>query len=351
MAWGQCPLPEIPVPKSLRDELRKKTGRVPGWASRIASSPWLARALCVGKPIAHAPLELCDLAMLVVSQDNSCRYCYGFQRAYLQLLGYTEPYIQKLERDLQVADLPRKDKLALEFVRKISRANPRPTPDEFQELVQAGHSPQIIAELAFMAAITCFHNRVCTMLAFSPEESFEAMVHKPLFGLIRPLMAWFMRPKQRRPAAPLDKNDGPCAPVIAALYGSPSAAVLRSTIDEAFQSPVLPRRSKALMVAVIGKALGCSYCENEARRLLDLDGVTAADVDEVLANLASPKLDKREAALVPFARETARYQTAALQKRIHDLSRELSPEELVEAVGIASLANMVGRLSILLERC
>jgi alkylhydroperoxidase family enzyme len=91
--------------------------------------------------------------------------------------------------------------------------------------------------------------------------------------------------------------------------------------------------------------------EGEAREALAAEGFGSADVEEILANLGSPKLDARERLLMPFARETVRYRTGAIQERTRALGETLSAEEVVEAVGITALANSVGRLSILLETC
>jgi alkylhydroperoxidase family enzyme len=146
-------------------------------------------------------------------------------------------------------------------------------------------------------------------------------------------------------------NDGPCAAVVAALAGSPVARVLREVIDDALASPVLPRRTKLLMLAVIGRALGCRHSEVEAAEGLRAAGFTSDDVSEVLANLGSPKLDGREALLVPFARETVRYRNAAIQRHTRELWERLGTQEVLEAIGIAALANGVCRLSVLLEAC
>ncbi len=69
----------------------------------------------------------------------------------------------------------------------------------------------------------------------------------------------------------------------------------------------------------------------------------------MLANLASPRLDERESRLVPFARETVRYQPAVIQERIRDVARGRDPDEMVEMVATVALANAVGRLSVILE--
>jgi len=348
--WAECLVPPTPVSPALAREVRRHFGAVPGWLPRLAPSPWITRALCefVGKPVAYVPPALYDLISLVVSQDNSCRYCYGVQRAVMKILGYRLEYIDRLVRDFHAVELSRAERTALEFARKLSRANPPPGRAELEELVGAGFSRPAAAEIAVGASASTFANRVATLLAL-PPESLESFVERPLFRLVRPLIARRMRARPRAPEPPPQPNDGPCAPVVAALGDSPAAGAFRRVIDGAWASDVLPRRTKSLMLAVIGKALGSAYAEGEARRLLEPEGFAPPEVDEVLTNLGSSRLDRREARLVPFARETVRYQPAAIQRRVHELAMEVTADELLEAVGIAALANAVCRLSVVLD--
>jgi alkylhydroperoxidase family enzyme len=351
MEWGDCIVQPTAAPPALREETRQAFGTVPGWLPRLAPSPWLVRALCrlMSNPVAHAPPRLCDLIVLVVTQDNSCRYCYGIQHAFLRVLGYSREYLARLERDFHLAGLSPAESAALGFARKLSRSNPRPTPSDHAELVRAGLGRATIAEVAFVAAAATFANRVATLLALPPDTALESIVERPLFWLLRPLLAWRLRSRPRRTPSLPQSSDGPCAAVVAALEGSPSATALRRTIDEAWASEVLPHRTKTLMLAVIGRALGCSRSEHEARSLLEAEGVGARMLDDVLTNLASPMLDAREVRLIPFARETTHYQVPAIQRRMRDLSQGLSPVEVLETVGIIALANAVCRLSVLLD--
>jgi uncharacterized peroxidase-related enzyme len=353
MEWGECWLAPQPMPRELAAELKRLTGGfLPAWATHTAAVPWVSRAcaLVTQKQTAHMPLPLVDLISLVVSQDNSCRYCYGATRTILRILGYSEEQVDRIERDIHLSDLSRPEQVALDFARKVSHANPRPTAQDRAALVTAGFPAPAVAEIAFTAAFVGFPNRIATLFALQPE-TFEKLPDRRITWLIRPFIARGMR-GHRVPAPALpEPNIGPCRQIVAALDGSPMAQVLRTVVDDAFASPVLPRRTKLLMLAVVGRALGCPLCEPEARAGLGAEGFSDADVDEVLANLGSTKLDRRDALLVPFARETVRYQTGAIQRRTRELARELSVEELVEAAGIASLANAVGRLSIMLETC
>jgi alkylhydroperoxidase family enzyme len=175
------------------------------------------------------------------------------------------------------------------------------------------------------------------------------MTSASYFRFIRPFLARGLSKRPPRPLPPPQPNDGPYARVVAALGDSPSAHLLRATIDEAFASPILPTRTKALVLAVVARALDCPYGEREARALLGREEFAAADVDEVLRTLSSPRLDAREARLVPFARETVRYQTGVIQTRMREVSRDLSPAEMTELIGTISLANAVCRLSVLLD--
>jgi alkylhydroperoxidase family enzyme len=351
MEWGECVLPLAPPPAALAAELRRKIGAVPGWVGRIGRSPWISRfaSELLGYPFAYVAPELCDLIAIVVSQDNSCRYCYGVQRAVLKIHGYRDDYIDRLLRDFRLADLPPAERAALDLARRISRADPRPGRAEFAP-VTAGLGREAATEVAAMAVAGIFMNRVSTLVAL-PAESLEKVVEKPYFRLLRPLLAWRMRPRRRPPDPPPEPNDGPCAPLIAALGRSPVAGVLRRAIDGAWTSPVLPRRTKGLVAAVVARALRCAQGEAEARALLAGEGFRPEQVDDLLATLSSPRLDAREARLVPFARETVRYQPGAIQRRMREVTAGFSADEILETAGFAALANAVCRLSVVLDAC
>jgi len=352
LAWGECIVQPTSVPPAIKAEVKKAIGVVPGWVDRMAANPWLVRAFSRfgQKRVAHVPPALTDLITLVVSQDNSCRYCFGVQHALLRVLGYDQGYIDRLERDFHVADLTPAQRAALDFARKISRANPRVGPREFAELAKHGFTPPAIAEIAALAAMSVFHNRVATVLAL-PPEALETMVDQRLFKMLRPLIAWRMRRQPVPPEPAPRSSDRPCAAVVAALDGSPAAGAFRDVIDDAWASNALPRRTKALMLAVVARALGCPATEREARDLAVREGVGSETIDEVLATLGSRELDAREAALVPFARDTVRAQPEALQRRLREVTNGAGAETILEVAGTVALANAVCRLTVLLDLC
>jgi uncharacterized peroxidase-related enzyme len=350
--WSQCLVPPTDAPGPLAADVRRSVGAVPAFLPRLANAPWTARAFAriIAAPFAHlSPTFQTRLAM-VVSQDNSCRYCYGTQRAVLRIFGHTQQQIDRIVRDAAASDASPAERAALDFARRLSRASPRPGRAELDAVVAAGMAPAAVAEVAAMTAFASFMNRVATLLAL-PTEPIEALVEQRFFRLIRPLVAWRMRKPAARPAAAPPPAGGPCSRVVAALGVSPSAHALRDILDDAWASPILPPRTKMLVLAVVARALGCAHGEDEARHALAGEGLSGADVDEVLSTLSSPRLDAREACLVPFARETIRYQPAVIQQRTREACRGLGPAETVEAVGIIALANAVCRLSVVLGTC
>jgi uncharacterized peroxidase-related enzyme len=332
-------------------EVRRAIGVVPGWLPRLAPCPWMVQAITglIQRPFAYAPGVLCDLVALVVSQDNSCRYCYGAQRAVMRIHGYPDRQIDRILRDFHVAELPPAERAALEFARRITRANPRPGRAELDAVVRAGMRREAVLEVAAVAASANFSNRWATFLAL-PQESIERLVASPLFRVIRPLVAWRMRRRPARPIAPPVPNDGPAAAVVAALGSSPTAHLLRAVVDGAWASEILPRRTKTLILGVVGRALGCAQTEAEARTLLAGE-FTPADLDEIFTTLRSPRLDAREARLVPFARETVRYQPEIISGRLREVVAGFTPAETVEAVGVLAVTNAMARLTVVLEAC
>jgi alkylhydroperoxidase family enzyme len=164
--------------------------------------------------------------------------------------------------------------------------------------------------------------------------------------LLRPLFASILAShRSRGRAAPLERAPSyPYGRLVQAFAGSPIAPVLARTLEDMWVSPVLTRRCKVLMFAVIERGLGCSACESEAARTGGEAGLTERALAEVLIHLDAPDLDPVERLLVPFARETIWYEPAPLQRRARALRDGLSSPQFLEAVGVASLANGLCRI-------
>jgi alkylhydroperoxidase family enzyme len=346
----EAPILEPTRDRELEGYVRSAVGSVPPLVTYFYTCPWIVRSMVAfdgaQHSLIHVDADLARLVELVVSQDNACRYCYAATRAMLKIFGFPEARIRKVEHDLQSAELSPADTLALEFVRRVSRARPLPSTTDTQRLRDAGYSDGAVRELAFLAAINVFFNRLATLPAVS-TESVERMERSWTLAVLGPFISRFLTFKWRKARRPsVAQHTGPYAYLVDGFSGLPSGAALSAALSEAWDSPVLPRRTKAFAFAVVARGLGCPLSEREAARLLMAEGIAAAETDATLAHLASPVLDPVEAAIVPFARETIWYRPVQIQRRARALRAQLTREQFLELVGITALANAVCRMSL-----
>ena len=115
--------------------------------------------------MSELPARLFNIGMLVTSQENSCRYCYGANRAFMKVLGYSESFISRIERDLHVAELDDGERAYIAFCRNLARSRPRPATADRDALMQLGYARLAVHEMAFLVAMGCFYNRIGILIA------------------------------------------------------------------------------------------------------------------------------------------------------------------------------------------
>jgi hypothetical protein len=149
--------------------------------------------------------------------------------------------------------------------------------------------------------------------------------------LLRPLLGLIVK-RHRYRGRPTALDPAPCyafGRLVETYAGSPIGAILARTLAEMWASAHLTRRCKLLMIAVI------------ARRR---EGLKESTLAQILSHLDAPELDDIERRLVPFARETIWYEPSAIQRRARLLRDRLSRPQLLEAIGVAALANGLCRM-------
>lgn len=352
--WEACVL-EPRRDRELEAYVRRGIGMVPSSVPYFTRVPWIVRAITemLAAPARHVDPVLGDLVGLVVSQDNSCRYCYGIQRMLMRVHGVPDARIRQIEHDLLEAEIDPRAKAALDFARRVSRAAPLVSSAEIRALRAAGWTNDAIRELTFVAVQNLYLNRMMTLAAV-PYEPAERLASMRAIRFAAPLMRLQMRWQHRRALArvtplPADRPPGRWEYLIRALDDLNCARPLRETLDGALESRVLPARAKALIFAVVARGLDCPHAAREAGDLLLETGLTSSQIEATLDHLGSPDLDPLENAVVPFARGSIRGRPLQLQQRTRALVGVLTPEQLVEAVGVAALANVVGRLGVVTE--
>lgn len=349
VAWETC-LIEPGRNRTLESYARRRQGIPNPAIGYFVSVPWLARALVDLHPeyglLMHLDDAVADLVALVVSQENSCRFCYAAVRALLWGQGMTKARIERIEQDLTRADLPPRTVAAIAFGRSQSRSGPAGARAAREALRAAGFGDDEMREIAYAVATTDFSNRAHTIPAI-PSRPLERLPDQLHMRLLRPLLGRTLkRHRSRGQATSLDRVPSyPYARLVTAYAGSPIAPVLARTLDEMWASPHLTRRCKLLMFAVVARGLACEVCALEVGAALRAEGLPEAALAQILTHLDAPELEPIERLLVPFARETIWYEPEAVQRRARALRDRLSAPQLVEAIGVAALANGLCRMS------
>jgi uncharacterized peroxidase-related enzyme len=350
--WAEpllAPVHDRALEKPVRDAL----GFLPPWVRPFLPAPWVAIAMTQMLPEQGLLLRLdfntSDLVSLVVSQENSCRYCYAASRAMLRIQGMSEERITQLERQLAAVDLDPRRAAMVRFARRMARANPVLSPQDLEPLRTAGLDAEEIREVAFVVASTTFLNRV-NSIAASPVRFWEQLPERWWVRALGPLRGILLERIRRRGRARAQavESESPYRSLFRAYAGSPIGSRLNRTVDAMWASPLLPRRSKALMIAMIGRSLGCELSARAARRVLGEEGMLSTDIEQVLAHAGGPQISEQETLLANFARDSVWYDIAHIQRRSRELHGQLSVPAFVETLGVVSLANAICRLATML---
>ncbi len=353
IAWGQSILPSVSDPAWER-EVKRRVGHVNEIDRRVAPSPWL-REICAStasyRPVAM-PKNLFNIGTFVTAQENSCRYCYGANRAHMKILGYSESFISRIERDANLAELDDKGRAFIAFCRSLARSRPRPMKSDFQALVALGFAPLAVAEMTMQIALSCFYNRIGLLSACPSEHDFERMTEGLRGRLMGPVVRLVLSLHRHSQPPLLDAatlSAGAFGPVVATLDGLPGASIFKAALDGAFASTVLPKSTKALMFAVVARTLGCRTSESEARKLLVAEGFSEVEIEAALTTLRCARLTQADESLLSWARDTVYYQIGTIQRQTATLAAGIGGAKILEAIGVAALANAVVRLAMLLE--
>lgn len=350
VAWEACLLEPRPD-REIEAYARSRFG-VPNPTVRyFAAVPWVARVMIDLHPELGLLMRLdqhtADLIGLIVSQENSCRYCFAAVHASLWFQGMDRARIERIERDLMQADLPPRTRAAIAYARSQSRTGPAGAREAWRMLREAGFDALERKEIAFTVALTDIANRVSTIAAV-PVVPLERLPEQWGPRLLRPLVNLLLSRKHRRgdtvATPPVDPAQ-PYGRLVAAFGGSPIAAALARTLDQMWSSSHLTRRCKLLVFAIVSRGLPCEVCEVEIGGALAREGLEASALAQILSHLDAPELSAVERALLPFVRATLWYEPAKLQRQARGLRPALTEQQLIEAIGVVALANGLCRMA------
>lgn len=350
LPWDSCLLEPV-RDREIEAWLKREVGAVPGWTRYFWSSRWFAKSMITlqydQRLMAALDSNLAWRVALVISQENSCRYCYAMVRIMLRLFGLNESSMQELERQIaESRDLSPKLQAALHFARMVNRGNPLNGPAERAALKQAGFTANEIRELAFLVVSMGVTNRLATAVALTPQF-LEAISSHWVVGLIQPIASRMLK-RLRKPALPNSNSLGapPLVPALVTAYeGSPIARVLAESLAQLWREQVVSPRHKLLIMATVGQGISCSVCRAEVTRLAAEEGLDAEVLYTSAAHLDDPALTQAERAMLEFARESLWYEPQKLQRRARALLEAVGTDRFVEMLAVVTLANMFTRLT------
>src|SRR6516225_5660774 len=186
VGWEDCLL-EARRDRAIEAFARETQGIPNPNVAYFASVPWLARAFVELHPeyglLQRLDGDVADLVSLIVSQENSCRFCYSAVRMLLWAKGMSRERIDRMEQDLARGDLPPRTRAALSFGRMQSRTGPPAASSACETLRAAG--------------ITDFSNRISTIAAL-PTRPLERMPEQWHVRLLRPVIGRILRSHRQR---------------------------------------------------------------------------------------------------------------------------------------------------------
>ncbi len=331
-------------------EVKADIGMVPDVHTRTSRSPWLRNVMLKWPryEVQEFPTKLADICGLVAAQENSCRYCYGVARSWMRLWGYSEKMISNIERNAQLAEMDEKERAFIRFSRNLSRSNPKPPKNDRDELIRLGYSQLAVAEMAFLIVNHCFVNRVSTFIAIPPMAELERLPSSIFGKILRPIIGRKLRSYGWTETRSLEGEPDSFFGIIKKLEGLPAAVAMNDALLGAFESETLSRKLKVLMFAVVANSLECEFCKAETHTMALEFGFTVDEFKNALSTLSSPHLSEHEEKLLAWTRETIHFQNGPMQQRVRELAQEVGEPIMLEAIGVASLANSTVRLAVLL---
>ncbi|MBX2816888.1 MAG: hypothetical protein KTR24_12860 [Saprospiraceae bacterium] len=351
MPWADPLLPRVSDPH-FEEVVKDRFGKVPDIYFRVSPSKWLREAVMEWPQyrVQYFPSKLGYIAGLICAQENACRYCIGVTRAYLKSQGYNDNFINMIERDRQLAELNEKERVFVQFCRSLSRSSPRPPKSLLMRLQRLGYSELAVKEMAWWIVANCFINRVSTFISVPPMADLERMSRGLLGKIFRRVIKKRLEAPQRSELGTKASEQGQSfVQMMDSLKGLPAADYIGTALQGAMQSDILSKELKILMFSVVAKTLQCEFCISESKEMALNMGFDEDEYELALVTLNSKKLSNQESEILKWTRETIHFDTFVIQGRVKELSTKTDNVVLLEAIGLASLANAIVRLAILIK--
>ena len=116
-----------------------------------------------------------EMIAVVVSVANRCHYCIVSHTAALRKLTKDPDLVDRLATGYKYADLDPRDRAMLDFAVKLTEASDRCTDEDVQALRDAGWNDEEIMDIAQVAAMFNFTNRLASGLGWVPNREYFSL--------------------------------------------------------------------------------------------------------------------------------------------------------------------------------
>jgi uncharacterized peroxidase-related enzyme len=163
------------------DEWRAHSGRqqMPGILKCFSHRPdFLRQVMAFSNRVhfsqGHLDRKTKEAIASYVSYLNRCPYWLDSHAYFLRVQGAGDKMVAAIvEGKLDDAGLSAKERVLLDYVRKVTEAAPRTTPEDVQQLRDAGWTEPQIAEAVYVTAMFAFFNRVADAFGISSQGYLE----------------------------------------------------------------------------------------------------------------------------------------------------------------------------------
>ena len=116
-----------------------------------------------------------EMIAVVVSTVNRCHYCMVSHAAALRKLTGDPVLVEQLRTNYRYAELEPRERAMLDFAVKLTEQSSSCSEDDVEALREAGWTDEDIMDIAQVAAMFNFTNRLASGLGWVPNDEFVAL--------------------------------------------------------------------------------------------------------------------------------------------------------------------------------
>ena len=116
-----------------------------------------------------------EMIAVVVSTVNRCHYCMVSHSAFLRKLTGDPLLVEQLRTNYAYADIEPRERAMLDFAVKLTERSSACTEEDVQALRGAGWSDEDVMDIAEVAAMFNFTNRLASGLGWVPNDEFATI--------------------------------------------------------------------------------------------------------------------------------------------------------------------------------